>query len=53
MCLHGSPDPLTAALHILLGDHMQVRHLILVMVKVMVMVMVKISTFSMVRSDII
>jgi len=24
MCLHGSPDPLTAALHILLGDHMQV-----------------------------
>ena len=26
MCLHGSPDPLTAALHILLGDSMQVRH---------------------------
>ena len=25
MCLHGSPDPVTAALHILLGDSMQVE----------------------------
>ena len=26
MCLHGTADPTTAALHILLGDYMQVRH---------------------------
>lgn len=25
MCLHGTADPTTAALHILLGDYMQVR----------------------------